>query len=136
MFHDRFNQISWERQIGSIVAADRTLRPTWYVDTTGIGDPIYERLLNAGLYCLPYGMTNPSKVRLIDNLAMMMEQGRIRLQDIPEQEAELIAFQYELTPARNVRMGAPEGMHDDCVIALALSAWGMSGAGTYSAGAF
>ena len=47
-----------------------------------------------------------------------------------------LAYEYELTPSRNVRMNAPEGMHDDCVISLALATWGATGAGHYSAGAF
>lgn len=136
VYFERFNQISWERQIGSVLAALRPFRAVVYVDSTGIGDPIVERFLNAGLHVQPYQFTNASKGRLIDNLAMQLEQGRIRLMDVPEQEAELIAYAYELTAARNVRMNAPEGMHDDTVIALALAAWGASGAGTYSAGAF
>lgn len=129
IYFDRFNQISWERQIRSVIEADRTLRPVWYVDSTGVGDPIFERLANAGLDCVPYAFTNASKGRLLDNYAMVIEQGRARLMDVPEQEAELAAYAYELTPSRNVRMGAPEGMHDDCVHAGALAAWGASGAG-------
>jgi terminase large subunit-like protein len=129
VFTERFNQISWERQIASIVNAAKSLRPTCYVDSTGVGDPIFERIINAGVDAIPYHLTNASKNALIDNLAMMLEQGRIRLQDVPEQEAELQAYAYELTPSRNVRMGAPEGMHDDHVIALALAAWGASDAG-------
>jgi phage FluMu gp28-like protein len=129
VFHQRFNQISWERQIASIVEAARTFRPVVYCDSTGVGDPIFERLRNAGLDIYPYQFTNASKQRLIDHLAMQLEQGKLRLMDVPEQEAELAAYAYELTPSRNVRMGAPEGMHDDCVIALALAAWGAGGAG-------
>ncbi|MGD0451951.1 MAG: hypothetical protein ABSA79_12980 [Candidatus Bathyarchaeia archaeon] len=30
---------------------------------------------------------------------------------------------YKPTPSGNVQYGAPEGYHDDCVIALALVAW-------------
>jgi Terminase large subunit, T4likevirus-type, N-terminal len=136
VFYERFNQISWERQIGSIVTACKPFRAVVYVDCTGVGDPIFERLLNAGLDVQPYQFTHASKGRLIDHLAMQLEQGKLRLMDIPEQENELTAYAYELTPSRNVRMGAPEGMHDDTVIALALAAWGAGGAGTYSAGAF
>jgi hypothetical protein len=37
---------------------------------------------------------------------------------------ELKAYTYELTSGGNVRYGAPEGLHDDAVIALALALWG------------
>ncbi len=136
VYFDRFNEISWERQIGAIIEADKPFRPRWYVDSTGVGDPIYERLRNASLDVEPYPFTNASKGRLIDNLAMQMEQGKVRLMDIPQQENELIAYAYELTPARHIRMGAPAGMYDDCVTGLALACWGAGGAATYSAGAW
>jgi hypothetical protein len=136
VYHERFNQISWERQIGAVLSAVRPFRAVVYVDSTGVGDPIFERLLNAGLNAHPYQFTNSSKSKLIDHLAMQLEQGKIRLMDVPEQENELAAYAYELTATRNVRTNAPEGMHDDCVIALALAAWGAGGAAHYSAGAF
>jgi len=137
-YFERFNQISWERQIAAITAAVRPYRAVCYIDSTGVGDPIFERLRNAGLDVYPYQFTNASKERLIDYLAMQLEQGRLRLMDVPEQENELATYAYELTAARNVRMNAPEGMHDDCVIALALAAWGAGGAGIQvdSVGAF
>jgi len=67
----------------------------------------------------------PPGVEHIDGLAIRLEHGGLRLLDNAQQTAELLAYQYELTASRNVRMNAPEGMHDDCVIALALAAWGI-----------
>jgi hypothetical protein len=135
VYHERFNQISWERQIASIKAAADRYRATVYLDTTGVGDPIWERLRGV-VDVVPYQFSNASKEKLIEHLAMQLEQGKLRLMDIPDQTNELLAYQYELTPSRNVRMNAPEGMHDDCVIGLALACWGATGAGTYSAGAW
>jgi Terminase RNaseH-like domain len=136
VYHERFNQISWERQCSTIHAVATRYRAPIVLDSTGVGDPIYERLRQAGLAVDPYQFTNASKERLIDFLAMQIEQGKVRLLDVPDQTNELLAYQYELTPSRNVRMNAPEGMHDDCVIGLALAAWGALQAGYYSAGAF
>jgi hypothetical protein len=73
-----------------------------------------------------YHFSNSSKGALIDNLAMRIEGGKVRLMDLPVQTAELLSYQYELTPSRNVRMNAPEGCNDDCVIALALACWGLA----------
>jgi hypothetical protein len=133
VYFERFNQISWERQIGAVSAVLNRYPGECYVDSTGVGDPIFERLRAAGLNVYSYQFSNQSKEHLIDSLAMQLEQGKLRLMDVPEQENELLAFEYELTPSRNVRMSAPEGMHDDCVIGVALAAWGVSGAGFYSA---
>ena len=134
VYHERFNQISWERQIASITRVATAFKADIVIDSTGVGDPIFERLRTAGLPIIPYSFTNASKEALINNLAMRIEQGQIRLMDIDTQTNELIAYQYELTPSRNVRMNAPEGMHDDCVISLALAAWGRGQ--IYSAGAY
>jgi hypothetical protein len=131
VYFERFNQISWERQIAAVKAVADRYGAAVIVDATGVGDPIVERLGNAGLRVEPYTMTAASKKALIDDLAMGLEQGRFRLLDVPEQTNELLAYQYELTPSRNLRMGAPEGMHDDCVIALALAAYGSATAGQF-----
>lgn len=123
VYHERFNQISWERQVGAVKrVAEMFPNSKVRVDATGVGDPIFERLRGLGLRVDPFKFTSQSKEALIDNLAMLIEQGRIRLLDVPEQTTELMAYEYQMTPSRNVRMNAPAGMHDDCVIALALSA--------------
>lgn len=123
-FHDRFNQISWDRQIGALKAMAEAYRGTTFMDTTGIGDPIHEQATKAGVHVSPFHFTNASKQALIDHLAMGIEQGKIRLMDIPAQTAELLAYEYSLSPSRKVIMNAPAGMHDDCVIGLALAWWG------------
>jgi hypothetical protein len=41
----------------------------------------------------------------------------------PEGIDELEAFEYSVTEQGNVRTSAPSGLHDDCVIALGLTAW-------------
>jgi phage terminase large subunit-like protein len=127
VYFERFNQISWERQISAIVAAaGRYNNADIVLDCTGVGDPIFERLRDSDVSVTPYHFTNTSKSKLIDNLAMQLEQGKLRLMDLETQTSELLAYEYELTASRNVRTNAPEGMHDDCVIALALAAWGAS----------
>jgi hypothetical protein len=126
VYFERFNQISWERQVAAIRDATTAYPGTLYLDSTGLGDPIHERLDSIGVNVSPYQFTNASKSALIDNLAMGIERGGVRLMDIPDQTNELLAYQYELTPSRNVRMNAPAGMHDDTVIALALAYWGVA----------
>jgi hypothetical protein len=126
VYHERFNQISWERQVARIVdVTGRYNRARVLLDSTGVGDPIFEALRRQNINVQGYQFTNNSKEALIDALAMVIERGDVRLMDVPAQTAELLAYQYELTPSRNVRMNAPQGMHDDCVIALALANWQM-----------
>jgi hypothetical protein len=108
-----------------VVRVARKYSAQVWLDSTGVGDPIFEALRKEQLRVQGYQFTNNSKEALIDALALTLENHEIRLMDLPAQTAELSAYQYELTPSRNVRMNAPEGMHDDCVISLALANWGM-----------
>lgn len=125
-YWDRFNQISWEIQLGRILAVAKKFRGArLIVDSTGVGDPIVERLRLAGLPVRAYQMTNSSKEKAVNSLSIRLEAGGIRLMDMRQQEHELKAYQYEITEARNVRMNAPEGEHDDCVIALSLACTGL-----------
>ena len=84
VYHERFNQIRWERQCSSIQSVAGRYHARIFVDSTGVGDPIYERLRKLGLDAKPFQFTNASKERLIDHLAMQIEQGKIRLLDVPD----------------------------------------------------
>lgn len=130
VFFERFNQVSWELQIAAIKRVAAEYNATVVVDATGMGgDAIHERLVNEGLYVVPYVFTQGSKRRVIDELAMAFEAGRLRLMDVPEQEAELVAYEYQMTRGqRHWTTNAPEGMHDDIVIALALAYHGAQSA--------
>jgi hypothetical protein len=73
-----------------------------------------------------YPFTQASKAALINNLTLMLERKEITLprpELCPELVEELEAFEFSVTEAGNVRTGSPSGMHDDCVVALALAAW-------------
>lgn len=134
VYFDRFNQISWERQIAAIKDVTAKYNARGYIDSTGVGDPIFERLRRDGVNIAPYHLSNQSKEALIDNLAVLIEQQRLKLMDQPTQTNELKAYAYEITASRNVRMNAPEGMHDDTVIALALACWGLHRKASYTFG--
>ena len=128
VFMDRFHRLDWEIQVNRIVAATKRFNDARvYVDSTGAGEPVFESLQRAGVYGSAYPFTQKSKSALIDNLSLMLEKGKITLPrpDLcPELIDELEAFQFSVSDAGNVRTGAPFGIHDDCVIGLALAAWG------------
>lgn len=88
------------------------------VDSTGVGDPIEERLRKKGPF-QGYKFTAPSKQQLMEGLAVAIQQGRVTYPAGPIVN-ELQVFEYEYTRT-GVRYSAPEGMHDDCVMALALA---------------
>jgi hypothetical protein len=124
---DRFHKVDWSLQVKRIKATlERYGNPVLHVDSTGAGEPVYERLHQEDLNPRAYAFTARSKDALIQNLALLFEQGKIALPEArlwPEGIDELEGFQYTVTDLGNVKSGAPPGYHDDCVISLALAAW-------------
>ena len=127
VFVDRFNRQDWAIQMARIKAAtERFDHPRLLVDSTGAGEPIYESMRREGMRVEAYPFTAKSKAALIDNLALMLERRQLVLPKPelwPEGIEELESFEYSVSEAGNVRTGAPSGVHDDCVIGLALAAW-------------
>jgi hypothetical protein len=124
---DRFQQLDWvfiQKRIINFVNTYNKGRVL--VDSTGVGDPIYDQLRRNGVHCEGYKFTNSTKADLIENLSLMMDNDQIHYPDIPELLNELRLFGYEQSPSGTIRYHAPEGYHDDCVIALALAAWQIS----------
>jgi hypothetical protein len=124
---DRFNQIDWALQVERVRAAQQRFDGARIlVDSTGAGEPVYENLRSAGCDVQGYSLTARSKADLINNLALLLEQRKIvlpRPQLAPHLIDELESCEFSVSDAGNVRSGAPSGMHDDTVIALALAAW-------------
>jgi hypothetical protein len=117
---ERF-QIPWREVKTRIVAASRG-RPA-LVDSTGIGDAILEDLqASPGGNFQGYIFTPKTKQALMDRLVVAIQHKEVGLtSDVLINELE--SFEYEYT-AHGVRYSAPEGMHDDCVCALALAVFG------------
>lgn len=121
LFMDRFNQIDWGFQKNRIYNTWLKYgKPKVIIDSTGAGDPIYDDLRNAGMTIEGYKFTNQSKGELIQGLSVAMDNGEIFYPDEPVLIGELEVFGYDMTPSGNIRYNAPDGFHDDTVIALAL----------------
>jgi hypothetical protein len=120
---DRFNQIDYALQLGRLYAlCDKYPPSTIIAESNSMGQPLVEQLQRAGLPVQPFQTTNASKAQAIDALALAFERGDIRILPDASLIAELQAYEAERLPSGLLRYGAPNGMHDDCVMALAL-AW-------------
>jgi len=122
---DRFSQLDWVFQQKRIVAfCKRFGSPSLLLDSTGLGDPVFDDLRRQYDNVQGYKLTNQTKKELIENLSVMLDNGDVWL---PKENRvllnELEMFTYSLSPSGLIRYSAPEGYHDDCVIALALAAW-------------
>lgn len=107
----------WELTIAKVAEMTRPV-PT-LVDSTGAGDPVLESLWKRGDWFQAFVFTGPSKQQLMEELAIAIHGRELGYPDGPIR-AELDLFEYEYTRT-GVRYSAPEGEHDDTVIALALA---------------
>jgi len=123
---DRFNQIDWPFQRKRIINLARKYRAEVLIDSSGVGDPIYDELSRMDVHVSGYKFTNASKKELIENLSIRIENREVSYPDIPILINELKLFGYTVSPSGIISYGAPEGYHDDCVISLALAAWNVS----------
>ena len=117
---DRVRQTGWPQIQRRIERAYATYPGQTKVDATR-DNKIIGDLEDSGVAVDPVTFTAATKRDLIENLAAALENGEVLIPDIPELINELEIFEYETTRAGNVRYGAPEGFHDDCVDALALA---------------
>lgn len=127
VFIDRFNLLDWaiqERRIGDALRRYNNAR--CLVDSTGIGDPIYDALRRMGLRVEGYKFTSESKGRLVEFLQIAFDQQKVQILPDKVQRTELEIYEYTMGRSGVVSYNAPEGDHDDTVVALAL-AWWMKG---------
>lgn len=115
-YFDRF-QKDWRQTKQSII---NLIKAPILMDSTGVGDPIFEDLQREGLDVTGFKFSQTSKQNLMVGLASAIQQRRVTFpKGVLTEELEI--FEYEYT-ATGVKYSAPSGFHDDCVMALAL-AW-------------
>lgn len=123
VYKDRFNQIDWVLQRARIkLAWEKWNRGRIILDSTGNGDSVFDELVAMGMTVTPFKFTNQSKAEVVNNLSVAIENKEIWLPNDPQVIDELEIFEYEVSKTGNVSYNAPEGFHDDIVMALCL-AW-------------
>lgn len=126
---DRFNRLDWVYQKERIKDVVKQYNnATVILDTTGLGDTIYDDLTTDGIGITPYKFTNATKNLLISNLMRTMDNGLVQLPDDKDLVGEFESYEFDTTDSGLIRYGAPRGMHDDIVTAVALCVWGLANA--------
>ncbi len=120
---DRFNRIDYAFQRARLMELCRR----WSVgvvvaESNSMGEPIIEQLVRDGLPVMPFQTTATSKPPLIENLALAFERAEMQWQADPVWTGELEAYERKISPVTGrSQYSAPEGMHDDTVMARALA---------------
>lgn len=126
---DRFSGVDYTLQIGRLRALAERFRPRVIVaERNAMGEPLIEHLQRDGLPVQPFTTTTASKTNVIEALALAFERGDLAIIADQTLITELHGYEMQRLPSGMLRYSASAGMHDDCVMALAL-AWSAVDAG-------
>lgn len=127
-YFERFNELDWPTQQKRIAYAIQELEDssgvegvTVMLDSTGIGDVVYDNLTAAGIEVTPIDFNGGRKEQMARLLAADMEHGRARILDDMREEFE--SYEFTLTKSGRYQFEAATG-HDDMVAAKMLAHWG------------
>ena len=123
---DRFTGIEYAVQRARLRAFwEQHGRRAWIIaETNSMGGPVVEQLQRDGFPVVGFWTSGPSKAAVIETLALAFERGQIAIPPDPVLMGELQAFEGKPT-STGMRYGAPSGVHDDCVMALAMAYAGL-----------
>ena len=115
------NKMSWNLQRLEIIKMYRKWNlQSVRAEVNSIGSVNIEELENSGLVVERFTTTNQSKNLIMQQLYTALENG-LQLLDNPIQKMELLSIQSKQTQTGLWTISAPNGLHDDFVISLALA---------------
>lgn len=130
IYMDRFNRVDYETLEDRLHALySRYNLTTMVVEINSIGQSVVEKLVKKGMNIIPFLTTNATKQAAIQDLQSAFEHSLIKILPDPILIGELQAFEGRRSTSGSYQYSAPEGMHDDCVMSLAI-AWQSIGRGT------
>lgn len=127
VYVDRMVRTGFELQVGRLKMLYDKWRPTTILaETNSMGLPLMEQMQKYGMPLRGFTTSNATKAEAIEKLALAIEKGEIGLLNHDKLIQELIAYTQEKTATGLFKYGAPQGEHDDCVMALAIAWSGVS----------
>jgi hypothetical protein len=125
---DRFRGLEYSLQRARLQAFwERLGGQSWiFAESNNMGGPLVEQLQRDGLPVAAFTTTNATKSAIIEALTLAFERGTIKIPNDPALIGELQAFEARPLPSGLMRYAAPEGSHDDIVMALALAWTGLT----------
>lgn len=122
---DRFNQIDYTFQRDRLkVLCDKWQPRTILAESNSIGEPNLEMLQRERMPVRGFQTTASTKPPLIENLSLTLEREEWQFQSDPTWTAELEAYERKVSAVTGrSQYSAPDGGHDDTVIARSLMVW-------------
>jgi hypothetical protein len=123
VYMDRFNRVDYNVLEDRLAAACATWKlDSMTVETNSIGQPVIDNLYNRGLPIQPFTTTSTTKQAAVTSLQAAFEHSEIKIVNNPVLIGELLSFESTRNASGSFSYSAPTGMHDDCVMSLAI-AW-------------
>ena len=120
---DRFNRVDYPVLIDRLESVYHRFGLTsMTVEANSIGRPVIDELVTRGLVIVPFTTTSATKQAIIQSLQAAFENAQIKVLNHPVLIGELLSFESKRAPSGSFTYSAPDGMHDDCVMSLAI-AW-------------
>ncbi len=126
VYMDRFNRVDYPVLIDRLESVyHRYSLTSMVVESNSIGRPVIDELVTRGLNIVPFTTTSATKQAIIQSLQSAFENGLIRVLDEPVLVGELLSFESKRNASGSFSYSAPDGMHDDTVMSLAIAWSGM-----------
>lgn len=126
-YKDRFNGVDYSLQRQRIAATCQRFGVRIVIaEENAMGKPNNDELRKLGIPIRDFTTTNSTKAEIIESLAAGFEQRRLSILNDPMTISQLESYQSERLKSGMTRYSAPDNMHDDDVMSLAL-AWSAAG---------
>jgi hypothetical protein len=129
---ERWRGIPYPQSALRLKALSEHWRAPLVIEINGPGLGVYQDLQQKGVPVIDFTTTGQTKQEIIVGLAAALDRpddavpARLRLADLPPLQSELLAYRYTRLPQGTYRYSAPEGEHDDCVMAAAFACYGIT----------
>lgn len=124
VYVNRWNQDTWSNIVGYVSEVINKYRCHTYVEVNSIGDAIFEQIKNKvsdSNLIQPFVTTSKSKQDIIEGLIVANTNKEVKFLEIDWLKKEFDIFGFEYNPkTKSVKYSAPNGFHDDGVMATAI----------------
>lgn len=125
----RFRGIGYPQAAQRIKAIQDHLNAPVVVEINGPGIALVQEFDRIGVRYLPFTTTSQSKQELMLTLAADIQHQRVEIAKVEPMPYEMSIYRYmapKVAGGGAYRYSAPEGEHDDTVMAAALARWGVA----------
>lgn len=122
VYIDRFNRVDYnalEDRLAALYKAWGLLAMT--VEANSIGQGVIDHLRARNMTIIPFTTTSATKQAIVQGLQSAFEHGLIGIPNYTPLIGELLSFESKRNASGSFSYSAPDGLHDDCVMSLAIT---------------